>query len=114
MKLIIAGGRKYELTEDHFEWLDAIPGVTEVVSGCAKGADEGGEQWAKLRGLKVKRFPALWGVHGRRAGHLRNIQMAVYADALALFPGGRGSADMKRRATTARLKIFEYPERIRL
>jgi len=110
MKLIIAGGRDCTLTEAHFTWLDTLPNVTEVVSGGARGADAGGEKWGTLRGLRVTTFPAQWGLHGRAAGPLRNEQMAKYADALAAFPGGRGTSDMMRRAKAHSLEIFTCPE----
>jgi predicted Rossmann-fold nucleotide-binding protein len=36
--------------------------------------------------------------------------MAQYADALILFPGGRGTADMKARAVKHGLNIVEWAE----
>ena len=36
----------------------------EIVSGCARGADAIGEQFAKSHGLKCHRFPANWEKHG--------------------------------------------------
>lgn len=63
--------------------------VTEVVSGSEpKGVDRLGELWAEARGIPVRRFPADWNTHGRRAGPLRNLEMARHvADAI-----GRGHA----------------------
>ena len=58
MKLIIAGGRKYDLTPEDTEKLDAIVGVTEVVSGGAPGVDSCGEQWASSIGLPIQVFKA--------------------------------------------------------
>jgi hypothetical protein len=46
MKLIIAGGRDYKFTKSDLEKLDSIEGITEVVSGGARGADKCGEIWA--------------------------------------------------------------------
>ena len=108
MKLIIAGGRDYRLTEADHAKLNAIEGVSEVVSGGASGADAGGEVWARARGLPVKRFPADWNTHGRAAGPIRNQQMAAYADAVTLFPGGRGTDSMHREAVKAGLKMFDF------
>jgi hypothetical protein len=34
--------------------------------------------------------------------------MAAYADALALFPGGKGSASMVREAIRAGMQIFDF------
>ena len=110
MKLIIAGGRGYLLRQVHFEWLNQIPDVTEVVSGGAPGADKGGEFWARLNRIPVKSFPADWETHGKAAGPIRNAQMAEYADALALFPGGRGSCSMLRSARRQGLTVYIFEE----
>jgi len=108
MKLIIAGGRDYILNEHDIKKLNAIPGVTEVVSGGATGADSCGEKWAVYRKLPVKIFHAEWGKHGRSAGPLRNKQMAEYADAVALFPGGKGTSNMYMNALKYKLRIFDF------
>jgi len=108
MKLIIAGGRDYYLTKDEYAWLDNIgKDVTEVVSGCATGADECGERWARKNRIPIKKFKAEWQRFGKRAGMLRNKDMAFYADALAIFPGGKGSANMRKEATNKKIKIFD-------
>jgi len=108
MKLIIAGGRNYHLTRKDFDNLDDIENVTEVVSGCAQGVDSAGEGWARNRLIPIKMFPADWNAHGKSAGFLRNTQMALYADALAIFPGGKGSKNMFETAKTLGLKIYDF------
>jgi len=111
MKLIIAGGRNCpEFTEEQIADLDAIEGVTEVVSGKARGADTHGKNWAKSRELPVKEFPALWNKHGPSAGPRRNRQMAEYADAVVLFPGGNGTANIHKHAKELGLKIYDWRE----
>lgn len=111
MKLIIAGGRDYLLTPDDYEWLDMthhLHGITEVVSGaCPSGGDAEGEAWAKDRSIPVKRFPAEWHIHGKYAGPKRNEQMAVYADAVVLFHGGRGTASMFNMASKHGIIIWD-------
>ena len=102
---IIAGGRDYNITMSDEAWLDTLP-IREVVSGGASGVDAGGEAWAKKRGIPIKRFPADWKTHGRAAGPIRNRQMAEYADAVVLFPGGRGTDSMRREAERQGLRIF--------
>lgn len=114
MKLIIAGGRDYRLTRNGVAALDAIYDavpLTEVVSGCARGIDTAGERWAALRDLRIKRFPADWVKYGRSAGFKRNAQMAEYADALVIFPGGNGSRSMRHCARQAQLVVFDYLHR---
>lgn len=110
MKLIIAGGRDYKPTDGDIVLLNQIKsilGVTEVVSGGASGADQFGENWAKQNSIPITHFPADWSFHGKKAGPLRNTQMAAYADAVVLFPGGAGTADMRRQAKAFNLRIID-------
>lgn len=110
MKTIIAGGRDYILTDADRAWLDGLKDslpITEVVNGGAKGADMGGDQWARIRGLPLKRFPADWRRYKVSAGPRRNQQMADYAEACILFPGGKGTADMKAKAVAKGLRVIE-------
>ena len=110
MKTIIAGGRNYSITEFDEARLDSLR-ITEVVCGCARGADAGGEIWARKRGIPVKRFPADWDRLGRGAGFARNCQMAEYAEALVAFPGGNGTDHMVRMALAAELTVWDWRER---
>jgi len=112
VKLIIAGGRNYTLTSRDYHRLTTLlrdHAITEVVSGaCPTGADLCGEQWARAHEIPVKRFPADWARCGRVAGPMRNAAMAAYADALAVFPGGRGTESMLHEATSKGLTIFDF------
>lgn len=110
MKVIIAGGRDYRLTKSDFGVLDEFAkgfGVTEVVSGGARGVDSDGEKWAEKNGYTVKRFPADWDAYGSAAGPMRNAAMAAYADALIAFKGGKGTANMVKQARAKGLQVFE-------
>ncbi len=111
MKLIIAGGRDYVCKPDDTLKLDLLnteTKVTEVVSGCARGADTEGENWARSLGIPVKRFPADWDKYGRQAGFTRNAEMAQYADAVVLFSGGKGTEHMYNVAKSHKLKIYDW------
>jgi hypothetical protein len=110
-RTIIAGSRTIEqaaLVEDAI----AASGfrITEVVSGCAPGADTFGEAWAKKRMIPIRRFPADWRKHGNRAGPIRNEEMARYADQLiAVWDGvSHGTADMIERARSHGLTVFVH------
>jgi hypothetical protein len=107
MKLIIAGGRNYHITDADWQKLDALP-ITEIVSGGASGADAGGEAYAQVRGFPVTRFVADWSRYGYKAGPIRNQHMAEYADAVALFPGGRGTNSMAAKAKKAGIVIYDF------
>lgn len=99
MKAIIAGSRNffdYDLLSQKLNpFIDHLEDV-EIVSGTAAGADRLGERYAKEKGLKLKQFPADWNKYGKRAGYLRNVQMAEYADCLFAFWDGvsRGTKHM--------------------
>ncbi len=113
MRVIIAGGRDFVPNVSHYDILDdffddILAGVqVEVVSGRAKGADKFGEDYAKARCLDVKLFPAQWNKYGRKAGHLRNLEMAEYADMLVAFWDGKskGTAHMIREAKKRNLRV---------
>ena len=117
MKVIIAGGRDYKFTDEDREFLNSIGGrISEVVSGAcqakkdsdtATGADGFGEEWAKENKVPVTRFYPDWKTYGRGAGPKRNISMAEYAEAVVLFPGGRGTDSMHREASKRQLEIYD-------
>lgn len=102
MKVIIAGGRKfdnYALLCSKLDLLFANKKPDEIVSGRANGADLLGERYAKSRAIKVKSFPVTpddWNKHGKKAGFLRNQDMAKYGTHLVAFWDGesRGTASM--------------------
>ncbi len=98
MKVIIAGSRR--ITDPHLvAWamdraIEHGLVVTEVVSGKEPhGVDRLGELWADAQGVPVRPFPAKWDAFGprgsparRRAGPVRNEEMACYAEALVALP----------------------------
>lgn len=84
--------------------------ISEVVSGCARGADKAGEQWAAAQAppIPVRRFPADWRKHGMRAGYVRNEEMAKYADAALVFYDGRSKGAEHMARTMRGLKRPTY------
>lgn len=113
MRVIVAGGRDLIPNKNHVRWLiDTLVnlGTTGVICGMAKGADTLGKQVALKMNIPVKEFPADWNKYGKMAGPIRNAEMANYADACVLFPGGKGTANMKMLATVNELVVIEYTE----
>lgn len=109
MKTIIAGGRDYQFTDTDHKKLDSLKVyITEVICGEARGADTCGKLWAKANNIPVKSFFANWNAFGKSAGYKRNVQMAEYADALIIFPGGKGTEHMFNIATEKGLKIWDF------
>ena len=108
IKVIIAGSRHMVPTEKDVKILDKYKQlITEVVSGCARGADKFGESWAEWNNIPVKRFPAEWDKYGKGAGPIRNKQMANYADGLIAFlwNNSRGTVNMIKQAKQANLWV---------
>ena len=64
------------------EWIFASLQIsyegTVIVSGTCKGPDRLGEQFASIHNMEIKQFPADWKLFGKRAGMIRNAQMADY------------------------------------
>ena len=79
MKCIIAGGRDFSDYERLKKVMDNCPyEITEVVCGKAKGADSLGEKWALEKDIHVEYFIPDWETLGKRAGFVRNNNMAEY------------------------------------
>lgn len=111
MKVIIAGSR--HITQYYCLLLaveEAEFCITEIVSGGARGVDALGERLAQDINCPLKIFPAKWEEHGKRAGPLRNIEMADYADALvALWDGkSRGTKHMIEEADRLGLRVHVF------
>lgn len=111
MRVIIAGSR--DITEmAHIN--DAVAAskflIHQVVCGMARGVDLLGKEWAEAVGIPVAKFPADWNKHGKRAGYLRNEQMADNADALiAIWDGvSKGTANMIETARKKKLKVYVH------
>lgn len=93
-RVIIAGGRDftdYELLKRYCDSVlrNKVDDGIEIVCGKARGADYLGEKYAIERGFGIKFFPAEWESLGKRAGFVRNEQMARYADAVIAFWDGQ-------------------------
>ena len=110
MKLIIAGGRSYIPQFRHLNMIATLLNTlrpTEIVSGAAPGADAFGEAIAKALRLPCTQFKANWEAHGKGAGPMRNADMAQYADACILLPGGRGTESIRLMAKRENIPIYD-------
>ena len=110
MKVIVCGGRDYRDRERVFATLDAIHAetpITILMHGNAHGADALADDWA-FQKVKIATFLPLWKEHGRAAGPMRNQEMLdASPDLVIAFPGGRGTADMVRRARDVNVHVIE-------
>ena len=96
--------------------MDKLPWEpTEIISGAARGADNLGAVYAYDKGIFLWTMPADWVKHGKKAGILRNLEMAKHADALVAFWDGKskGTKHMIQTAIDRGLYIkviyYEYP-----
>lgn len=112
MKIIVTGGRDFVDKDYVFKILSqihSITPITELVHGGAPGADSLAGQWAIANQIPCTVFKADWKQFGGEAGPKRNRQMAEYgADCVIAFPGGRGTADMIRKATKANINVRKF------
>ena len=120
-RIIIAGSRgatseaTYRLLEQKLSTIlkeKRTTHIIEIISGTAKGADRLGERYAATHGYHLHQFPADWTTYGKRAGYIRNEQMAEHSDALvALWDGeSRGTKHMIDIANTKQLptRVIHY------
>lgn len=113
--VLVCGGRDYdeEHVVDHVLSAVVRPGDIVLDGQCPYGgADELAHLWAKANGRTSIRVPAKWGKQGRAAGPKRNQRMLDEAKPafVVAFPGGRGTADMTRRARKAGVPVLTVDE----
>ncbi len=108
-RVIIAGGRDFDnypaLAKAMDQLLVNVTDEIVIVCGMAKGADRLGEQYGKERGYSIRYFPADWDGQGRRAGFLRNEEMANNADALVAFWDGQSHGTKHMIETAQKYKL---------
>ena len=108
---LICGGRDF-IDTPLFEramgaLIDELGTPGRIIDGGARGADTMAGAFARKIGVEHSRFHADWMGYGRAAGVIRNQQMLDEGkpDLVIAFPGGRGTADMVRRATKAGVAV---------
>ena len=111
LRVLVCGGREFNDYDRVCEVLDAINAETPiraVIHGNARGADTQAHRWALGRGVGGWACPANWSRDGKRAGPLRNQRMLGHSpDLVVAFPGGKGTADMVKRARAAGVRVQE-------
>jgi hypothetical protein len=111
-RVLVCGGRDYHDAKHVWDVLDLVHakrGVAVLIHGAARGADCIAAAWAADRSVPAEAYPADWQRDGKRAGPMRNAKMLAEGkpDVVVAFPGGRGTADMVRRAQSAGLPVWE-------
>lgn len=118
-RIAVCGGRDYADREVVARALSRVlaRGPFVLVHGAARGADALAETWGmahEVRGVVLEPHPAWWDMHGKRAGPIRNEEMATSGlTGLVAFPGGRGTADMVRRCEAAGVPVWRVRDAMR-
>lgn len=105
MRVLVCGGRAYYDKDRVLAVLNKLhseAGIDLIIEGGANGADQLGNSWAMAHGVPVETYHAF-------AGPMRNRQMLEEGrpDTVVAFPGGRGTADMVRKARKAGVTVVE-------
>lgn len=111
-RILVCGGRGFAEQALLFGVLDMeaeSAHVFTIIQGGADGADRLARLWCHSRKVRFDNYPADWRSHGRAAGPIRNQTMLAEGKPTKViaFPGGRGTADMIRRARSAGVPVFE-------
>lgn len=114
MKLAVIGSRGLTITNLE----EIIPkGVTEIVSGGAKGIDACAAEYARSHGLKLTEFLPEYKRYGRGAPFKRNLRIIDYADeVLALWDGQSSGTkyvieQCKKKSKNVTVKVYPCPYR---
>lgn len=122
MNLAITGGRDYKLQPEDWLFLGQELGTLSrdgvkmqdviIHHGAARGVDtEVSQKLANDYGFLVAGHPAEWERLGKAAGPLRNQKMALIAELLLAFPGGRGTQHMVDTCRGLGVTVHESPTR---
>ena len=114
-RILVTGGRDYADRERLTRTLDDLArtqAIAVIIHGNAPGADSLAAEWAAARSIARAAYPVLpaeWALLGKAAGPRRNAKMLREGrpDLVVAFPGGRGTADMVRRARAAGVRVME-------
>jgi hypothetical protein len=110
VRVLVCGSREFAARS----WLEEVlaplaPKIDTLIEGGAPGADHQAKMWAMRRNIDTETYVAEWRRFGNRAGPIRNQRMLDEGkpDLVIAFPGGRGTADMVRRARSAGIEVRE-------
>lgn len=112
MRVLVCGGRDFSdqhLVDASLDEIHAATPIKAIIHGNARGADTCGKVWGDRHPeISVWAKPAQWSKFGKAAGPRRNQAMiGLRPDLVVAFAGGRGTADMIRRAHSAGILVHE-------
>lgn len=111
-RVLVCGGRNYTdapKVRAVLDKLHAEAGIDLIIQGGAKGADDLAFDCARVNYVDQVQFDADWENQGSFAGPMRNTRMLNEGkpDLVIAFPGGRGTADMVKKARRAGVQVVE-------
>lgn len=111
-RVLVCGGRNFSdwaLLKSQLDAENKKHQFSILIHGGAPGADTLAKTWAAISGIPELQFLALWQTNGRAAGPIRNQQMIDEGkpELVIAFPGGRGTADMVKRAVQHQITVIE-------
>lgn len=112
VRVLVCGGRDFQDTHYLYKTLDTYHKVNQIdviIEGGARGADRIAGYWARKNKVDLLIYPAQWNLHGKGAGPIRNQQMLDEGkpNVVIAFAGGKGTADMVKRAKAAGVEVIE-------
>jgi hypothetical protein len=110
--VLVCGGRDYSDYPEVSRALRREKPDRVVTGDCPTGADRLALLWCQMHpGVEYQGYPADWKNFQRAAGPMRNAQMlaAEEIDLVLAFPGGRGTADMVRKAKAKGIPVRFVP-----
>lgn len=113
IKLAVVGSRDfndYELFKSCVDiYITQLGGVSEIISGGAKGADTMAERYARENNIPITILKPDWKTQGKGAGLLRNTDIIINSTHVIAFPTktSKGTRDSIRKA-----KLYDKPHLI--
>lgn len=115
-RIVVAGSRGFT---DYEKFCDFLTGIIDYklmgedgcfVSGCAKGPDAFIIRWCKENQMLCRECPADWDGLGKRAGYVRNAQMASISTEAVIFWDSisKGTGHMYDLCQKGKLQIHMY------
>jgi len=111
MRYAVIGSRTCTAPKKVFPVLQRLltPGDI-IISGGAKGADKLADQFAKENEYAFMEYPAMWNIHGKAAGPIRNQQIIDDCDEVIAFWDGssRGTKNTLGLAKEAKKPVHIF------
>lgn len=119
--IVVTGSRKWAYRDPVLDMLLETRPDLVIHGGCPTGADSMVAGLARAHGIAVLEMPAQWSEHGRRAGPMRNIQMANLAKAIRAcgwhvtceafpLPESTGTIDCMERMYAGDFDVTKWPK----